>query len=181
MSHLQIVSAPRLPILLQIVAAFTLLTACGGGGESKSAGTGDSAAATPVAAAGAAADKGAATYAQICASCHQANGEGVERTFPPLKHSSWVTGAPEVPIAIVLAGLQGDIEVDGKNYAGAMQAWGMLSDDDIANVLTYARSQWGNSAGPVTAAQVKAVRDKIGSRTAWTVVELQKAYAGAGS
>ena len=181
MSHLRIVSAPRLPILLQIVAAFTLLTACGGGGESKSADTGDSAAATPVSAAGAAADKGAATYAQICASCHQANGEGVESTFPPLKHSSWVTGAPEVPIAIVLAGLQGDIEVDGKKYAGAMQAWSMLGDEDVANVLTYARSQWGNSAGPVTAAQVKAVRDKIGSRTAWTVAELKAAYPGAGS
>jgi mono/diheme cytochrome c family protein len=127
------------------------------------------------------ANKGETTYGQICASCHQATGVGVEGNFPPLQNSKWLTGEPSVPISIVLAGLQGPITVDGKPYNGAMQPWGMLTDDDIANVLTYARSQWGNSAGPVTAAQVKAIRDKIGSRGAWTVDELTKAYPGAGS
>jgi mono/diheme cytochrome c family protein len=123
---------------------------------------------------------GAKTYEQICQSCHQATGLGVDGTFPPLKESPWLLGDPNVPIAIVIAGLQGEIKVNGTTYNGAMQPWGMLSDDDIADVLTYARSQWGNSASAVTATQVKAVRDKIGSRAAFTVAELQAMYPGSG-
>lgn len=161
-------------------ASFLVLAACGGGGDATPAST-DTAAGAAATANAAPADKGAATYAQICQSCHQATGLGIDGSFPPLKGSPWLLGNPDVPISIVIAGLQGEIQVEGKTYNGAMQPWGMLSDDDIANVLTYARSQWGNSAGPVTAAQVKAIRDKIGSRSAWTADELKKTYPGAGS
>ncbi len=105
----------------------------------------------------------------------------MEGAFPPLAGSKWLTGNPDVPIAIVLHGLQGEIEVNGKTYNGAMQAWGMLPDEDVAAVLTYARQAWGNSAGPVTAAQVKAIRDKAGSRAAWTADELRSTYPGAGT
>ncbi|MCC7054954.1 MAG: cytochrome c [Gemmatimonadaceae bacterium] len=161
------------------LAALALLTACGGG-EPKPADTAVAVAAAPATDAAAPTDKGAATYTQICASCHQATGLGVEGTFPPLAGSAWLTGDAQVPIAIVIAGLQGEISVGGKAYNGAMQAWGMLSNDDVANVLTYTRSQWGNAAGPVTPAEVKAVRDKIGSRSAWTAEELKKEFPGAG-
>lgn len=157
-----------------------VLSACGG--DKKPAGTAGSvradtatAAATPVA------DKGGATYAQICQSCHQATGMGVEGTFPPLKGSNWLLGDPGVPVSIVLAGLQGEITVGGKPFNGVMQAWSMLSDDDIAGVLTYARSQWGNAAAAVTPAQVKAIREKIATHSAWSADELKKAYPGAGS
>ncbi len=158
-----------------------LLCACGG--DKKPADTGSTAEATAAAPGAGApvADKGAATYAQICQSCHQATGLGVEGTFPPLKGSKWLLGNPDVPISIVIAGLQGDIAVEGKPFNGAMQPWGMLSDDDIANVLTYARSQWGNTASAVTAAQVTVTRATVGSHSAWSVDELTKAYPGAGS
>jgi mono/diheme cytochrome c family protein len=106
---------------------------------------------------------------------------GVPGTYPPLKGSKWLLGDPNVPISIVLAGLQGDITVEGTKYSGAMQPWGMLSDEDVAAVLTYARSQWGNAAGPVTSKQVEEIREKIGSRSAWTVEELKKAYPTAGN
>ena len=163
--------------LLLLLCASTLLAGCGG--DSKPASGSDTAA--PVAAAvEPVANKGEATFGQICATCHQSTGVGVEGTYPPLKHSSWLTGDPSVPIAIVIAGLQGEIKVEGKVYNGAMQPWGMLSDDDVANVLTYARSQWGNTAGPVTAAQVKAIREKLGNRGTWTADELKKTYPGAG-
>lgn len=169
------------PLRVRVLAAASsfVLAACGGGGDTKPAAT--DTAATATAAAAAPADKGAATYAQICQSCHQATGLGIEGSFPPLKGSPWLLGNPDVPAAIVIAGLQGEIQVEGKTYNGAMQPWGMLSDDDIAGVLTYARSQWGNSASAVTSAQVKAVREKIGSRAAWTVDELKKEFPGAGS
>jgi mono/diheme cytochrome c family protein len=166
-------------IVVTPLCAFATVFLVGCSGDAKPAAGADSA--TPVvASAQPVANKGEATYGQICASCHQATGVGVEGTFPPLMHSQWLTGDPSVPIAIVIAGLQGPITVNGKAYNGAMQPWGMLGDDDIANVLTYARSQWGNSAAPVTANQVKAIRDKIGTHGAWTVDELKKAYPGAG-
>jgi mono/diheme cytochrome c family protein len=170
-------SQPRAPIATLLMS--TVVIGCAGG-ESRTAQSAESAGAStpPVAAV---ANPGEATYSQICASCHQATGLGVEGTYPPLAGSRWVTGDPAVPIAIVIAGLQGEITVAGKTYNGAMQPWGMLSDDDIANVLTYTRSQWGNSASAVTATEVKAVRDKTGSRGVWTVDELKAAYPGAGT
>lgn len=159
-----------------LLAGAALLTACGG---EKSAAKSDTAVAAATADAPPA-DKGATTYGQICQSCHQATGLGVEGNFPPLKGSKWLLGDPAVPISIVIAGLQGEITVDGKPFNGAMQPWGMLSDDDVAAVLTYARSQWGNAGAAVTAEQVKAVREKIGNRGTWTAEELKKTYPGAG-
>ena len=171
-----------------VLAGAVTLAACGGGDTSNA---GDSAAAGDAGAAPAAADAGAAggspvavgeqKYNQICASCHQATGQGVEGNFPPLAGSEWVTGDPDVPISIVLHGLQGEIQVAGRTYNGAMQPWSMMPDEDIAAILTYARQAWGNSAGPVTPAQVKAIRDKAGARAAWTAEELKQAYPGAGT
>jgi len=167
----------RTPSPTLVAGAFFLLTSCTG--DSKPAATADSAA--PVAAAlESAADRGKTTYGQICASCHFATGVGQEGTYPPLKNSPWLNGDPSVPISIVISGLQGEIMVEGKSYNGAMQPWGMLSDEDVANVLTYARSQWGNTGGPVTPEQVKIVREKIGNRGTWTAEELKKTYPGAG-
>jgi cytochrome c553 len=114
-------------------------------------------------------------YGELCAACHQANGAGLEGAFPPLAGSEWVTGPAIVPIAIVLHGLQGEISVKGKTYNGAMMAWGtVLNDDDLAATVTYVRSQWGNRAAPVTAAQVRAVRARLASRTTpFTAAELK--------
>ena len=114
-------------------------------------------------------------YGELCQVCHQPTGAGLEGVFPPLAGSEWVTGPATVPIAIVLHGLQGEISVKGKTYNGAMMAWGtVLNDDDLAATLTYVRSQWGNRAAPVTAAQVRAVRARLASRTTpFTAAELK--------
>ncbi|MCC7054197.1 MAG: cytochrome c [Gemmatimonadaceae bacterium] len=161
------------PVLLLALAA------CGGG-EKKAAG--DSATATTVAvaadtaagAAAAATSPGAEKYTQVCGACHQANGEGLEGNFPPLAGSEWLNGKAEVPIAIVLHGMQGEIEVKGKKYNGAMAPWGgAMTDAEIAAVLTHERSSWGNSAPAVTEEEVKTVRAKYASRTAaWSPAEL---------
>ncbi len=114
-------------------------------------------------------------YAEVCAVCHQVTGLGLEGAFPPLAGSEWLNGRAVVPIAIVLHGVQGEISVKGKTYNGAMVAWGsVLNDEDLAATLTYARSQWGNRATAVTAAQVRAVRARFASRTTpWTSAELK--------
>src|SRR5690606_29517374 len=96
----------------------------------------------------------------VCAACHQQNGQGMAGSWPPLVGSEWLLNNPEVPIRIVLHGLEGPITVKGQAYDNIMQAWAdQLNDEQIAAVLTYARSSWGNNAPAVTAEQVAAVRE----------------------
>ncbi len=106
---------------------------------------------------GAAASDGATVYQTNCSSCHQASGQGLPGTFPPLAGNPVVTGDPATVIHIVKNGLTGQLTVKGVGYNGEMPAWGQtLSTNDIAAVITYVRSAWGNSAGAVTPAQVAA-------------------------
>ena len=126
-------------------------------------------------------EDGARVYRGICAACHQPNGKGSDNAgYPPLAGSEWVlTESPDRVIAIINNGLQGPIEVAGKTYGQvAMPAQGgALSDEDIANVMSYIRrnSDWGDghNYSIITAEQVSEVRAKIADRTsAWTAEEL---------
>jgi ubiquinol-cytochrome c reductase cytochrome b subunit len=113
---------------------------------------------TMVAAAGGAdSAKGAQVFSQNCASCHGANGAGQTGVFPPLAGNPYVTGNPTPVIHTLLYGLQG-AKVEGKDYAAQMPAWkGTLTNADIASVITYIRSSWGNKAPAVTEAAVAKV------------------------
>jgi mono/diheme cytochrome c family protein len=119
---------------------------------------------------------GAAIYPR-CIACHQANGTGLPGAFPPLAGSEWATGPAEVPIRIVLHGLQGPITVAGTEYNSVMMPYGgtgEMNDAEVAAVLTYVRSSFGNSASPVTSAEVAAVRAQTAGRTTgWTADELK--------
>ena len=120
---------------------------------------------------------GAQVYA-TCTACHQANGQGLPGAFPPLAGSEWVTGRAEIPIAIVLHGMQGEVTVKGAKYNSVMTPWGTtFSDQEIANVVTYIRSQWGNKAPAVMVADVAKVRAATKARKqSFTAAELRKAY-----
>jgi mono/diheme cytochrome c family protein len=162
--------------MLTPFARLTLLTAVVGGAALLPAPSRSAAAAEPVRPRAARAPLPPVNkYAEVCQLCHQANGLGLEGAFPPLAGSEWLTGRPDIPIAIALKGLQGEIVVKGKTYNGVMMAWeSTLNDDDLAATLTYARSQWGNRAAPITSAQVRAVRAKFRTRTTpWTPAELK--------
>lgn len=112
----------------------------------------------------------------ICSTCHQANGEGLPNTFPPLAGSEYVNGPGATHIAIVLKGLTGPITVKGKTYNSVMTPWESLSDAQIAAAINYERASWGNTGAPVTSADVAKVRVAIKSRTtSWTADELKKA------
>ena len=117
---------------------------------------------------------GKVVYSTTCAACHQATGEGVEGTYPPLAGSEWVNGDEAKVVRILLHGVTGPIEVAGETFNGMMPAWGAtLKDDDIAAVLTYVRSTWGNTGAPITAAKVASIRAATTSRTTpWTSAEL---------
>ncbi|MGD0483086.1 MAG: cytochrome c [Gemmatimonadales bacterium] len=139
------------------------------------AGPGTAAAAGARATAGAPVD-GASVFSSRCAMCHQATGQGLPGAFPPLAGSEYALGDAERAVRIVLRGLSGPVTVKGLSFNGAMPAWAdQLSDAEIAAVLTYVRSSFGNAAPAVTADVVAAQRSATASRTApWTVGELGK-------
>lgn len=108
---------------------------------------------------GASAAAGMKVFTTNCSSCHQADGKGQPGVFPPLAGNAVVTGSADKVITIVKNGLSGKITVNGSTYNGQMPAWkGTLSDSDIASVVTYIRSSWGNKASAVTPAQVTATK-----------------------
>jgi cytochrome c oxidase cbb3-type subunit 2 len=105
--------------------------------------------------------KGKALFTANCLACHQASGEGLPGAFPPLKGNAAVNDAdPTTQIRAVLFGLQG-VEIDGVAYASPMPPFGaVLNDADIATLINYERTAWGNHGTPITAAQVAAERAK---------------------
>lgn len=118
---------------------------------------------------------GKRVYATTCIACHMADGKGVPGAFPPLAGSEWVSGSDERNIRIVLHGLNGKITVAGTEYNSAMASLGTsLKDDQIANVLTYIRQEWGNAAPPVSAETVAKIRAENAGHGSWTADELLK-------
>ena len=116
---------------------------------------------------------GEQVYTQVCVTCHQANGEGMTAVYPPLAGSEWMAKSNETLIKIVLHGLMGEIEVKGAKYNNVMSPWGSaLNDEEVANVLTYVRSSWGNTGDAVKAEEVKAVRDANQGHPPWQAAEL---------
>jgi mono/diheme cytochrome c family protein len=109
---------------------------------------------------------GAEIFAARCAACHQAGGTGIPGAFPPLAGSNWVTGPDVTAVKILLHGVHGTLTVNGTAYNGAMPGFAsQLSDADIAAVLSYVRSQWGNKAAPVGASLVSAQRAATAARS----------------
>ena len=102
-------------------------------------------------------EAGGRTYEQNCAACHMPNGVGIGGAFPPLAGSDFLNADKSRAINILLNGLSDVIVVNGTTYDGVMPLL-RLSDDDVANVLTYVYSVWGNSGQVVTGAEVAAQR-----------------------
>jgi len=101
--------------------------------------------------------KGVYDGAGLCTVCHMAEGQGMPGAFPPLAKSDYLMADVDRSIKIVIEGLNGEIEVNGTTYNGAMQPSG-LDDQDIADVLNYVRNSWGNKGDMVTKAMVAKVR-----------------------
>lgn len=98
-------------------------------------------------------------YGQTCVACHQPTGQGIEGAFPPLAKADYLNADVDRAIGIVLHGLTGEITVNGKKYNSVMTRQ-TLSDDEVANVLTYVYNSWGNNKTVVTPERVKKVKGK---------------------
>ena len=97
-------------------------------------------------------------YMQFCMACHMENGEGVPSLYPPLTQTDYVLGDKKRLIKTVIHGMEGPIEVKGEKYNNIMAKLDYLRDEQIADVLTYIRSNFGNTAEAVTASEVRLVR-----------------------
>lgn len=102
---------------------------------------------------------GAKVYDIYCRACHQKDGKGDGLRFPPLDNSEWVRGDKNRLIRVLLNGLEGAVEVKGKPYNSLMPSQSFLSDEEIAQVLTYVRQSFENNASEVSAAEVSKLRD----------------------
>lgn len=105
-------------------------------------------------------EEGMAIYTENCVTCHQANGSGVPRLNPPLSETEYVLGDKEQLIGILLNGSAIGLKVKGQTYSNNMPSFDYLSDQQIADVLTYVRSNFGNDAEAITPSEVEAVRQK---------------------
>ena len=120
-------------------------------------------------------------YTMACLACHQPEGKGLPGVYPPLAGSEWVGGNDKTKlIKVVLHGLTGPVTIAGQEYGDQpgsvpMPPMGGLTDLQIANVLTYVRSAYGNGAAPVTAEEVKSIRSATSDRESpWTALELDQ-------
>jgi mono/diheme cytochrome c family protein len=129
---------------------------------------------------------GAAIFADQCAACHQPNGQGVEDQFPPLARNSDIFLARDYPARVVLFGLAGKITVGGASFDGVMPPLDVLNDEEIAAVVHYVRTAWGNGAlrpknlQAADAAMVAGLRkNKVSSAQVYTYRQSLRAKAGA--
>lgn len=115
-------------------------------------------------------------FVTICASCHQPTGQGLPNQFPPLAASDFLNADKQRAIRIVVNGLQGELVVNGQKFNNSMPRL-PLSDQEIANVLTYVYCSFGNSGKEVTPDQVRAVRKE--KQEARVAGQIQRAKAAA--
>jgi mono/diheme cytochrome c family protein len=136
----------RISYSLALSVLVVALASCGGGG-------GSSASNAPAAQAQA---PGEAVYRSTCMVCHQAQGEGIAGSFPPLAKSDFLADRGKT-IRQVIKGGSGEIVVNGVKYNGVMPPQS-LKDEEVAAVLTYVYSSFGNTGAAVTVDEVKAAK-----------------------
>jgi mono/diheme cytochrome c family protein len=122
-------------------------------------------------------DLGKAVYGQTCANCHQSTGMGQPGTYPPLAASPFVLGPKDHLLAILLKGLQGPVTVNGNTFGTAVMPAQetVLTSEKIANLATFLRASWGNTADAVTPADVDDAKTQFASqKDSWTADQVLK-------
>ncbi|HWV98384.1 MAG TPA: cytochrome c [Candidatus Acidoferrum sp.] len=122
--------------------------------------------------------RGQLVFDRTCALCHGPDGRGKPGQAPPLAGSDWASAAGvNRLVRIPILGFTGPIQVNGQQYdfptgmTPIAATRELMSDEDLANVLSFVRQAWGNKASPVTPEQVKIIRDRIGNRSTQLTAE----------
>ena len=106
--------------------------------------------------------RGEAVYLANCAACHQPNGQGLPGAFPPLAQSDFLQGNRQEVLQAALFGLSGPITVNGVDYNGVMPSMGYLTDQELADAVSYVFASWGNDMAAVSVEEVAALRAEMG-------------------
>ena len=101
---------------------------------------------------------GKVVFAGTCSTCHGADGKGMEGVFPPLAGSDYIKADAKRLPQVILHGLVGAVQVNGKDYNSTMPPMSQLTDDEVANISTYVLNSWGNPGGRVTKEEAAAIR-----------------------
>jgi glucose/arabinose dehydrogenase/cytochrome c2 len=104
---------------------------------------------------------GETLYNSYCASCHKQDGKGITGSFPTLVKNPIVTGEKKLLITILLKGAAGIPNANKTKYGERMPAFSFMNDQQIADVVTYIRGNWGNQGDSVNASEVKIIRKKL--------------------
>ncbi|AFK03879.1 membrane-bound dehydrogenase domain protein [Emticicia oligotrophica DSM 17448] len=104
-------------------------------------------------------------FRSICATCHGADGKGIQDLAPPLKDSEYINGSMKRLASIILHGLSGPITVNGKQYQLNNEMPGLannntLSDSDIADIIRYTQNAFAKDFKNISASDIKKLRDK---------------------
>jgi nitrite reductase (NO-forming) len=91
-------------------------------------------------------ERGKDLYITYCQSCHMADGNGVAGAFPPLAKADYMKNPAKVLINVILKGQSGEVAVNSVNYNSPMPAQNYLTDEQIADILNYAKNRWGNKS-----------------------------------
>jgi mono/diheme cytochrome c family protein len=109
----------------------------------------------------AAISRGAQVYAVSCGACHQSDGQGLVGLAPPLADSEWLLKPQEELAAIALFGLSGPIQVRGEAWDMTMPGWAQLSNEELADVLSYVTAEWAPEPLHVQAELIRSVREQL--------------------
>ncbi len=106
-------------------------------------------------------DEGGKVFADYCQACHQANGQGLAGAFPPLAGSDYLLADGKRGVRAVIEGVTGELVVNGKKYNSVMPHLNYLTDEQVADVVTYVLNSWGNDGGVIVPEQVAEVRTQV--------------------
>ena len=154
-------------LLLACLLPLALLACSDDGATSSAAASGDTAVHDAETAAGAAVaitEQGEALYLANCAACHQPDGSGLAGAFPPLAGSDYLARDRKAVLGAAMFGLSGPITVNGVAYDAVMPSLGHLADAELAAILTYVFSAWGNDYAAVSVDEVAALREELGQQ-----------------
>lgn len=101
--------------------------------------------------------EGELLYQQHCANCHQADGSGLGRVYPPLAQSDFVKNNPNAVLCLIKYGVEGEMIVNGVTYNKAMPGIQALTELEIAEIATYIHNSWGNNHEMVEVNQVASI------------------------